>query len=93
MLRLERGELLLLEPCEEAKREADAAFRQAIEIATDQDAKTFELRASLARAQLAAADGERRKAFDTLYPVYSWFAQEAPTPDLIEARTLLEELR
>jgi hypothetical protein len=54
MLELERGELLLLDPSAEARGEADAAFKHAIDIAIDQSAKTLELRASVARARLCA---------------------------------------
>ena len=47
--------------------------------------------ASLAR--LWAEQGERRKAFDLLFPVYDWFTEGFDTPDLIEAKNLLEGLR
>ena len=69
------------------------AFKHAIEIATDQGAKMLELRASVARARLCADHGERQKAFDMLSPIYGWFAQGFETPDLLQARTLLDELR
>jgi len=93
MLELERGELLLLDAAEEARREADAAFKHAIDIATDQGAKTLELRASVARARLCAAKGEGQKAFDMLSSIYGWFGEGLETPDLLQARTLLGELR
>jgi class 3 adenylate cyclase/tetratricopeptide (TPR) repeat protein len=93
MLELERGELLLLDPSAEARGEADAAFKHAIDIATDQSAKTLELRARVARARLCAAKGEGRKAFDMLWPIYGWFAEGFETADLLRARTLLGELR
>ena len=93
MLELERGELLLLDGSEEAGEEADAAFKHAIDIATDQGAKTLELRASIARARLYAEQGEGQKAFDMLSPIYGWFAQGFETPDLLQARTLLSQIR
>jgi class 3 adenylate cyclase/tetratricopeptide (TPR) repeat protein len=93
MLELERGELLLLDPSEDARGEADAAFKHAIDIATDQSAKTLELRASVARARLCAAKGEGQKAFDMLSPIYGWFVEGFETPDLLQARTLLGELQ
>jgi predicted ATPase len=93
MLELERGELLLLEGSEETKGEAEVAFKHAIEIATDQGAKMLELRASIARARLCADHGKRRQAFDMLSPIYGWFAQGFETPDLLEARGLLDELQ
>ena len=89
MLELERGELLLLDVSEEAAGEADAAFKHAIDIATDQGAKTLELRASVARARLRAAKGEGQKAFDMLSSIYGWFAEGFETPDLLQARRCL----
>ncbi len=92
MLEVERGELLL-EASEEAGREADAAFRHAIDIAASQGAKTLELRASVARARHCAKQGGRQKALDMLWPIYGWFSQGFETPDLLQAKTLLGELR
>jgi class 3 adenylate cyclase/tetratricopeptide (TPR) repeat protein len=93
MLELERGELLLLDVSGEARGEADAAFEHANEIATAQGAKTLELRASVAQARVCAAKGEGQKAFDMLSPIYGWFTEGLETPDLLEARALLGELR
>jgi tetratricopeptide (TPR) repeat protein len=93
MLELERGELLLLDASDDASGEADAAFRHVIDIAADQGARMFELRASVARARLWAQRGERQKAFDMLSPIYGWFSQGFDTPDLLQAATLLGELR
>ena len=93
MLELERGELLLLDACEGAGREADAAFNHAIDIAVDQGAKILELRASVARARLCAKQGKGQKALDMLSPIYGWFSEGFETPDLLQAKTLLSELR
>ncbi|MER8766769.1 adenylate/guanylate cyclase domain-containing protein [Mesorhizobium sp. M0968] len=92
-LERERGELLLLDPSDQARSQADSAFKQAIEIAVAQGAKMLELRASTARAQLWAARGEPQRAFDTLSPVCGWFTEGFETPDLRLAKTLLGELR
>ena len=89
----ERGELLLLDSSDDAREEAGAAFRRAIQIAADQGAKMLELRASAAFARLWARYGERKKALDVLTPIYDWFTQGYDTPDLHRARTLLGELR
>jgi predicted ATPase len=93
IIELERGELLLLGASEEAEREADAAFKHALEIAADQGAKSLELRASIARARYCAQKGEGQKALDVLSPIYDWFSQGFETPDLLQAKTLLGELR
>jgi len=91
-LERERGELLLLDPSDDLREEADAAFKRAIDIATEQGAKMLELRASAALAQRWAVCSERRKAFDALAPVYDWFTEGFDTPDLRRAGTLLGQL-
>jgi predicted ATPase len=90
MLELERGELLLLDASEEAAGEADAAFKHAIDIATHQGSKTLELRASVAQARHCAKQGKGPKALDRLSSIYGWFSQGFDTPDLLEAKTLLD---
>ena len=92
-LERERGELLLLDPSDEAHAEADAVFRRAIEIAVIQGTKMLQLRASVALARLWAARGERQKASEMLSPIYDWFTEGLDTLDLQQAATLLGELR
>jgi class 3 adenylate cyclase/predicted ATPase len=88
-----RGELLLLDPSDDAREEAEAAFKRAREIAADQGAKMLELRACAALARFWTERGERNKALDVLAPIYDWFAEGRDTPDLRRAGTLLSELR
>jgi predicted ATPase/class 3 adenylate cyclase len=92
-LERERGELLLLDPSNNDREQAEAAFTQAMKIAADQGAKLLELRASAAIARFWAERGECRKAFDVLAPIYDWFTEGFDTPDLRQAGTLLSELR
>jgi hypothetical protein len=92
-LELEHAELVLLEASEEAGREADAAFKHAIDIAASQGAKTLELRARVARARHCAQQGKGQTALDILSPIYDWFSQGFGTLDLLQAKTLLDELR
>jgi predicted ATPase len=63
-----------------------------LEIARRQAAKTFELRAATSLARLWQRQGKRDAARDLLLPVYEWFTEGFDTKDLIEARTLLEQL-
>ena len=44
-------------------------------------------------ARLWAERGERQRALDLLAPVYDWFTEGFDTPDLVEAKALLDELR
>lgn len=92
-LERERGELLLLDPSDDARDEAEAAFKRAIDIAANQGAKMLELRASAALARVWAQRSERKKAFDVLAPIYNWFTQGFDTLDLLRARRLLAKLR
>ena len=61
-------------------------------MAQRQDAKWWELRAATTLARLWARQGERRKAHDLLAPVYGWFTEGFDTPDLREAKALLDAL-
>ena len=72
--------------------EAEACFRQALEIARRQQARALELRAAISLAQLWQRQGTRDKARQLLGEVYGWFTEGFDTADLQEARVLLEEL-
>ena len=52
----------------------------------------MQLRAARDLARLLAERGERRQAYDLLAPIHGWFTEGFGTPDLIEAKALLEEL-
>jgi predicted ATPase len=71
---------------------AELSYQQAIAIAKRQSAKMFELRASTSLARLWRDQGKRDEARDLLAPVYGWFTEGFDTPDLKEAKALLEEL-
>jgi hypothetical protein len=57
-----------------------------------QQAKSFELQASISSLQLWHAQGKHREAHDLLAPIYIWFAEGFDTKDLKEAKALLNEL-
>jgi predicted ATPase len=73
--------------------EAERAFVEAIQVARQQDARLWELRASMSLARLWRDQGKRDEARDLLAPVYGWFTEGFDTPDLREAKALLDELR
>jgi predicted ATPase len=50
------------------------------------------LRAATSLARLWCDQGKRSEARDLLAPVYSWFTEGFGTPDLQEARALLDTL-
>jgi len=86
------GEIQMRRPGHDPQRVEDA-FLDALAIARAQQAKSWELRAAISLAQLWAGQGERRKAHDLLAPVYAWFTEGFDTPDLKDARALLDELK
>jgi predicted ATPase len=78
-----------------AGQEGEAAswFQQAIKTARNQQAKSLELRAATSLARLWADQGKRTQANDLLAPVYGWFTEGFDTPDLQDAKGLLDEMR
>jgi adenylate cyclase len=75
-----------------AGREAEASFRQAIEIARRQHARTLELRATTSLARLLAAQAKRRDARALLSRAVAGFVEGFDTADLVDAKTVLDEL-
>ncbi|MFQ5813233.1 MAG: AAA family ATPase [Anaerolineae bacterium] len=84
-----KGELLLMQAAAEA--DAEACFRQAIQVARQQDAKSWELRATVSLCRLWQKQGKREEARQLLAEVYGWFTEGFDTPDLREAKALLQE--
>ena len=80
-----RGELLAASPAEEV----ETCFRDALDIARKQEAKTFELRAATSLARLWSGRGEGQRAHDLLAPIYGLFKEEFSTRDLMGAKALL----
>jgi class 3 adenylate cyclase/tetratricopeptide (TPR) repeat protein len=90
-----KGNLLLMQdghPQSNVEDEAESCFRQAIEIARHQQAKWWELRATVSLARLLASQGHRHEASTLLADVYNWFTEGFDTRDLQEAKQLLNEL-
>jgi predicted ATPase len=84
-----KGQLLLRQGHTEA---AEKLYRKALNIAEEQGAKLWELRACVSLARLWSDHGRRAEARDLLAPVYGWFTEGFDTPDLKEAKALLEGL-
>ena len=72
---------------------AEVLYRKALSIAEEQEAKLWELRAAVSLARLRRDQGRRAEARDLLAPVYGWFTEAFDTPDLKDAKALLDELR
>ncbi len=84
-----RGELLLRRGDTEA---AEASLRKALDYASKQQTKSFEIRTATALAKLLLAQGKRDEARGILTPVYDWFTEGHNTADLVSARTVLSEI-
>ena len=90
-----RGELTLqasAQSTESRAQEAEEYFQKAIDIARQQQAKSWELRASTSLARLWQQQDKREDARQLLAEIYGWFTEGLDTKDLQEAKTLLEEL-
>ena len=61
-------------------------------MARSQKAKSLELRAATSLSRLWAGQGKVREAQALLSGVYNWFTEGFDTIDLIDAKSLLEEL-
>ncbi|MCP4317989.1 MAG: AAA family ATPase [Hyphomicrobiales bacterium] len=72
--------------------EAESCYRNALRIARDQGARSLELRTAISLARLWRDDNKRRNARNLLAPVYDWFTEGFDTPDLKDAKALLDEL-
>jgi predicted ATPase len=71
---------------------AEASFHRALEVARRQQARSLELRATTSLARLWRDQGKVAEARDLLAPIHGWFTEGFETPDLKEARGVLDQL-
>lgn len=90
-LRRLKGDLLLARSADAAV-DAERCYRDALDVARGQGAKSLELRAATSLARLRLQQGESAAARDALAGVYDWFTEGFDTPDLKDAKSLLDEL-
>ena len=86
------GLLLLQQIAPDEQQQAETCFQRALEIAKRQRAKSWELRAAMSLSRRWRDQGKHEGARHLLSEIYSWFTEGFETPDLKEARTLLDEL-
>lgn len=84
------GELLLAHG--EPASAAENCFERAIDVARRLGMRWWALRATVSLARLWQQQDKQEQARQALAEVYGWFTEGFDTPDLIEARALLEEL-
>ena len=85
-----KGELMLCGSRDEVA--AEACFQSALGVARYQQSKSWELRATVSLAKLWIGQGRESDAGHALSTVYSSFTEGWTTPDLLEARALLDRL-
>jgi adenylate cyclase len=87
-----RGNLLLTraDANSSAGVAAEGCFRQALDVAGRQNAKSLELRAAASMSRLYQQQGRQAEARTLLAEIYNWFTEGFDTSDLREAKALLE---
>jgi predicted ATPase len=84
-----RGEIML---ADNKVDEAESCFHQSLEIAQSQRAKSWELRTTLSLCRLWKTQNRGSDAQTALANIYDWFTEGFETPDLADAKQLLETL-
>ena len=72
--------------------QAESYFQEALAIARQQDAKSWELRAALSLSELWRTQNRGKDAYNLLQPIYAWFSEGLDTNDLVRAKNLLKQL-
>ena len=82
---------LLLQTGNESN-EVEPLFQHALDVARRQNAKSLELRATMSLSRLWHQQGKRDEAHALLAETFGWFTEGFDTPDLQQAKALLEAL-
>lgn len=75
------------------KGEAEAELQRALTIARQQQGRWWELRAANHLARHWYDEGRYVDAISLLQPIYAWFVEGFDTPDMKDAKALLDKLR
>ena len=84
-----RGELALVAGDQQG---AEADYQQAIEVSRRQQARSWELRATMSFAELKRIQGNSGEGRQMLESIYNLFTEGFDTADLVRAKTLLNDL-
>jgi class 3 adenylate cyclase/tetratricopeptide (TPR) repeat protein len=88
LLRIRAGLLLLMQRTDEA----ECSYRNALEVAQEQGARMWELRAACDLAQMLCDRGRGAEVRNCLAAVYGWFSEGFDIPELRRSKALLESL-
>ena len=72
--------------------QAESYFQEALTIAQQQNAKSWELRAARSLSELWRTQNRSKDAYNLLKPIYGWFSEGLDTNDLMRTKNLLKEL-
>ncbi len=72
--------------------EVERCFHQAIDVARQQQARSWQLRTGMSLARLWQMQGKHAEAYQILVESYNWFTEGFETPDLREAKALIDAL-
>jgi len=87
-----KAEILLAQSSENGDA-AETLFRKAMEIAAQQEARLLELRAAVGLARHWRSRDRNAEAYKLLAPIYGWFTEGFDTPDLKDAKELLDDIK
>jgi predicted ATPase/DNA-binding winged helix-turn-helix (wHTH) protein len=87
-----KGANLLRRSGQAVVAEAEALFRQALDLARQQKALSWELRSATSLARLLRRERRRDHARAVLAPVYGRFSEGFESADLVAAKSLLDDL-
>ena len=76
----------------ESREGAEFCLQHALTVARSQDARLLELRAATSLARFWRDQDRCDQAYALLSPIYGWFTEGFTTPDLQDAKVLLDEL-
>ncbi len=85
-----RGEIML---AVDKVDDAEACFHESLEVARSQQAKSWELRTTLSLSRLWQTQQRCDEARTALADIYDWFQEGFETPDLLDAKSLLDSLK
>ena len=86
-----KGDVLQMHP-DFGRTDAEASYRESLEIARAQQARLPELRTTLSLCRLWQSQNRIAEALSALVPVHDWFQEGFGHPDLIAAQELRESL-
>jgi hypothetical protein len=89
-----KGELLLRQDGRQDSNQAEAeqCFRQALTISREKKAKSLELRAAMSVCRQRLQQGKRLQARLALEGIFGSFTEGFDTPDLRDAKALLDQM-